>query len=287
MDHRAPAILRLAEVLCQETSEENCLYSAAKHAEARREFDQALRLYIRVIHEQRDKAESALKDAAVLLHSLGRSAEGLTLLKQHEALISHRRSYENLLNDFRSFWRLEKTATPGYLRTVELQLEQGPFGWAFCQQIFRNSPRVRRIVVCGRTGLGGFVEFATYSAARKALRQCQDQQGVVACWAPPEAQTALLDVLEDSPSLLLYPSLDIELGGAIEARPSIFYLPDGCRSVADLEFMDLLPKSLWRALSWDLEGRPERRRVLPSGSKSSVGQQNDAADGHWPASHGA
>jgi len=237
-------------------------YAAAKRAENEQDLTRALELY-RIAVSLGDKTESAVKDAAGLLHALGRSGEAVTFLTAHEDKIVDKRAYQNLLGNLRRLFEGDETDTPDYLRTVELRLRRQvhatQIGRELCERLFKNSARIRRIVVCGHNGFRGLVEFASHSAARKALQHLEGHHTVEVRWAWPEARTSLLAAHGfGCPTAGLAKN---EGGGSAAAAAAaaaskvacgaeVHYWPEGCWSAADLGVFHLLPQSLWRELCW-------------------------------------
>merc|ERR1712176_578418 len=122
--------------------------------------------------------------------------------------------------------------------------------WPFCQAIFRNSARIRRIVICSE-GACAFIEFATHSATRKAIQRCMGHSLVHVRWARPEVRTATLSRAGASSdfgdvacikleTLLLAADAEPNYG---TTSPEVIQLPHGCYSPSDVEVFHLLPST--------------------------------------------
>eukprot|EP00931_Biecheleriopsis_adriatica_P041720 TRINITY_DN23814_c0_g1_i1.p1 TRINITY_DN23814_c0_g1~~TRINITY_DN23814_c0_g1_i1.p1 ORF type:complete len:288 (-),score=39.75 TRINITY_DN23814_c0_g1_i1:29-892(-) len=149
-------------------------------------FEEALQLYKAVVPLKTDKAESAVKDTAGVLHMLGRSEEGFAFLIEHRHVIRKLEAYENLLKNFTKLWNEEESSTPTCMRTVVLRLEAtaaaegsaaSKIGMSRCSHIFRNWARIREVLPLG--DCEALVTFASHSAAQKALCNCQGKPGVL------------------------------------------------------------------------------------------------------------
>lgn len=221
------------------------IYAAAKAAEEAGNLPRALNLYKQAV-ENGEKVESAVKDAAGILHVLGRSGEALEMLQKHARQFGSRKSYKNLQESLNKLWEPEKQPAADYTRTIEFTiLGQERLTWDLCALVFRNSARIRRIIACGTSCSNGFVEFATVSAARKALAQSTGSELLLCRWARPECQVSLLDSFFGSLSHARKDSRSVELW------------PDGCCSAADIDVFHLLPLNLWQALNVAWPSPPE------------------------------
>merc|ERR1712007_27779 len=105
-------------------------------------------------------------------------------------------------------------------------------------------------------------EFASHSAACKAINHSRDNKSVDVYWARPEARTSLLGgkgkldmggstlTLAEVPGTLAESREKAELPEVLVNffAPQVYNLPEGCWSAADLAVFHLLPQSLWCAL---------------------------------------
>ena len=163
-------------------------YAQGKKAEYARDLPKALRLYQQAMAEG-DRADSALKDIAGVLHQLGRTKDAIAFLTSHAAeYVEDWRGYRNLLQTLRE--QMQPRAS-NLNRTVEVALGEGNaitrMDKTALPNIFPNFVKVVRVVLRGSSARSAFVEFATHSAARKAIDVTAPRPDIICKWAVPEA----------------------------------------------------------------------------------------------------
>jgi tetratricopeptide (TPR) repeat protein len=144
-------------------------YGVAKLYEHNKDFDTALEWFAIAI-EFGDRTVSAVLDVAGIYSKFGDIKGAIDFLEQYrsivpqEKMVSFNRLYERLE------WDLYKP--PNRMsRMVEINIVDAsfaPLDYVLCQRIFPNSEKVR-VIVSRVSGMSGYVEFDSHSAARKAV----------------------------------------------------------------------------------------------------------------------
>lgn len=165
---------------------DNAPYSQAKRAEYDGDIDQALSLYLRAIKVD-DRRDSSIKDYAGLLHMLGRTQEAVDFLLEHRNLVRASHGYNNLIDQMQtSILNFEQTRS--LPRTLIVQFDECEgVTRASLPRIIPNPAKVVKITPFNEDSTKAIVEFATHSAARKALNVTK--AATVKCaWAPAVCQ---------------------------------------------------------------------------------------------------
>ena len=145
------------------------LYGGAKRLEYDGDIKGALNMYHQAMVAG-DRADSAMKDIAGLLNMLGRSREAIHFLKANSAYVENKTGYHNLLE--RLELELEREAGSDIPRAVLVAVQDpqlGPVSLSLCDRLFPNPAKIRRILLLDNNGSVAVVQFATHSAARKAI----------------------------------------------------------------------------------------------------------------------
>ena len=144
-------------------------YGVAKLYEHNKDFDAALEWFAVAI-EVGDRVVSAVLDVAGIYSKFGDIKGAIQFLEQYkpvvpaEKMLSFNRLYERLE------WDLYKPPNR-MMKIVEVNIVDGsfaPLDYVLCQRIFPNSEKVR-VIVSRQSGMSGYVEFDSHSAARKAV----------------------------------------------------------------------------------------------------------------------
>jgi len=144
-------------------------YGVAKLYEHNKDFDSALDWFAVAI-EVGDRTVSAVLDVAGIYSKFGDIKGAIEFLDQYrsavppEKMVSFNRLYERLE------WDLYKPPNR-MMRIVEVNIVDAsfaPLDYVLCQRIFPNSEKVR-LIVSRQSGMSGYVEFDSHSAARKAV----------------------------------------------------------------------------------------------------------------------
>ena len=147
-------------------------YSKAKRAEyIDKNLSQAERLYKLAI-DQGDRAESAIKDLAGVMHQQGKTIEAIEFLKSHQDLFNDTVKYENLLMNLRRQIVQRGNRLNKYLKISNLPERTDK---RFVLKLFTKPERISEVeVFCTSQGSYGIVKFASHSAARKTLESFVD-----------------------------------------------------------------------------------------------------------------
>mmetsp|Transcript_117363 Transcript_117363/g.374010 ORF Transcript_117363/g.374010 Transcript_117363/m.374010 type:complete len:142 (+) Transcript_117363:536-961(+) len=124
----------------------------------------------------------------------------------------------------------------------------------------------------------GFVEFASLSAARKAIQRCEGSPWAHVGWARPEACVSLLWAAPPPTSPAGCAGVGVGADGLLagasspgaeeaEAWPVVRFLPEGCGSAADADVLHLLPTWLWRAVNAAWPGENDDEDDVPTESQ--------------------
>lgn len=146
-------------------------------------------------HDSGDNIESACKDAATLLHNLGKSDE---VLRSFECNPRGFRGFKENVSLFNHLKTLRgKPVTPLTSRVVyvEIPFLRGRVTYEHLKRIFPNVQKIWRIIVC-KTSSACLVEFASHSSARRAVDarqqsmissqgQYASQSGSKCAWVSP------------------------------------------------------------------------------------------------------
>lgn len=149
----------------------NTCYAKAKKAEYMDKDLSKAEMYYKLAIQRGDRAESALKDLAGLLHQQGRTTEACEILKNHKSLFSDVSKYENLLNSLKKQVIAKGNSLNKYVKISHIS---DSFQDTDIKHLFKNSSRVVDIDYGFDFTPEGKVRFAvmkfkTHSAARKTL----------------------------------------------------------------------------------------------------------------------
>lgn len=149
----------------------NSSYAKAKKAEYMDKDLVKAEMYYKLAISRRDRAESALKDLAGLLHQQGKTTEACEILKTHKSLFSDVSKYENLLNSLKKQVIAKGNSLNKYVKISQIS---DHFQDTDIKRLFKNSSRVVEIEYGFDFTPEGKVRFAvmkfkTHSAARKTL----------------------------------------------------------------------------------------------------------------------
>jgi hypothetical protein len=142
-------------------------YSQAKRAEY---IDKNLKLaehLYKLAIGQGDRAESAIKDLAGVMHQQGKTIEAIEFLKSHSSLFSDTVKYENLLMNLR-----RQIVQRGNRLNKNLKISGIPKGSDrnFVVKLFAKPERINDVEVrFEKDVVFAIVRFASHSAARKTL----------------------------------------------------------------------------------------------------------------------
>jgi hypothetical protein len=147
----------------------NTPYGVGKFYEQNREYQLATQWYTESIRRG-DRVVSAILDAAGIFSKYGDCRRAIQYMDEHRFLIpsekggSFHRLYQRLEWDiYRPPNRMTKVVS-----VTILDKAYAPLDYKLCAGIFSNPEKVRKIVRF-ESGLGGYVEFDSHSAARKAV----------------------------------------------------------------------------------------------------------------------
>jgi hypothetical protein len=144
-------------------------YGVAKLYEHNKDFDTALEWFAVAI-QVGDRTVSAVLDVAGIYSKFGDIKGAIEFLEQYremvppEKMVSFNRLYERLE------WDLYKPPNR-MIKMVEVHIVDAsfaPLDYVLCQRIFPNSEKVR-VIISRASGMSGYVEFDSHSAARKAV----------------------------------------------------------------------------------------------------------------------
>ena len=198
----------------------NTIYTQAKRAEYDGNYELALSLYVRAIAEN-DRAESAIKDYAGLLHMRGSTKEAISFMEERNARFRTCSGYQNLLKQMKE--ALDRVADVGrdLSRTILVSIEETGTCPSYIElktlsTMFPNSLKITKLVfinphsdrISGNMiarGERALIEFASHSAARKAL-MINKHESIKCFWAPK-------DLIERCCALLNRPAAQLVPGG--------------------------------------------------------------------------
>lgn len=166
---------------------DNAPYAKAKRAEYDGDIDHALALYLLAINVD-DRRDSSIKDYAGLLHMLGRTQEAVDFLLEHRSLVRHSHGFNNLIDQMQtSILNFEQTRSLPRTLIVQFDDYEGVTRTTL-PRIFPNPAKVVKITPFNEACTRAIVEFATHSAARKALNVTKVET-VKCAWAPATCQS--------------------------------------------------------------------------------------------------
>lgn len=147
-------------------------YSKAKRAEyIEKNLSQAEKLYKQAI-DQGDRAESAIKDLAGVMHQQGKTIEAIDFLKSHQDLFNDTVKYENLLMNLRRQIVQRGNRLNKHLKISNLPQNSDK---KFVAKLFAKPERISEIEIFSiKEECFGIVKFASHSAARKTLESFAD-----------------------------------------------------------------------------------------------------------------
>ena len=159
-------------------------YAKAKRAEyLERDLDKAENLYRRAIFLG-ERAPSAAKDLAGVLHQQGKTEEACSFLEQHQHLFSlEPKKYENLLTS------LQKQLVPSgncLNKFLRITPNEGLIDQETARGIFKNGSRIVDIQIYNDRC--AIVEFPSHSAARKTLEGFAHWDRYKLEWMTPTGQ---------------------------------------------------------------------------------------------------
>lgn len=147
-------------------------YSKAKRAEyIEKNLSQAEKFYKQAI-DQGDRAESAIKDLAGVMHQQGKTIEAIDFLKSHQDLFNDTIKYENLLMNLR-----RQIVQRGNRLNKHLKISNLPENSdkKFVAKLFAKPERISEIEILNQNQeCFSIVKFASHSAARKTLESFAD-----------------------------------------------------------------------------------------------------------------
>lgn len=149
----------------------NSTYAKAKHAEyIDKDLKKAEEFLKKAIREG-DRAESAAKDLAGLLHRQGRTDEACEMLKEYRLYFKDRFKYENLLNNLAKQIQHSGNSLNKWLKVSGLRPTDS--SEAVCT-IFQDSSRITSVEIgFEETYYGknhfGIIKFNSHSAARRTM----------------------------------------------------------------------------------------------------------------------
>ena len=143
-------------------------YAMAKKAEYIDKNLAKAEYFYRLAIRDQDRAESAIKDLAGVIHQQGKTLEAIQVLKEHKHLFSSDYTkYENLLQNLK-----RQVVQKGNRLNKLLKLSPLPLGSTSegVHKLFSNSKRISDIELYNEgNSLYAILKFATHSAARKTL----------------------------------------------------------------------------------------------------------------------
>lgn len=143
-------------------------YAMAKKAEYIDKNLQKAEYFYKLAITENDRAESAIKDLAGVIHQQGKTLEAIQVLKQHKHLFaSDLTKYENLLQNLK-----RQVVQKGNRLNKLLKISPLPLGSnnEFVFGLFSNSKRISDIELYNEGEcLYAILKFSTHSAARKTL----------------------------------------------------------------------------------------------------------------------
>ncbi|OMJ94846.1 hypothetical protein SteCoe_1869 [Stentor coeruleus] len=142
-------------------------YSKAKRAEY---IDKNLKVaekYYKLAIETGDRAESAIKDLAGVMHQQGKTLEAIEFLKKNQHLFCDTIKYENLLMNLRRQIVQRGNRLNKFLKISTLHEKADK---QYVIRLFSKPERILSVEIHNEnTGLYAIVKFASHSAARKTL----------------------------------------------------------------------------------------------------------------------
>lgn len=174
-----PACRRLYEFQYPPVPKSESIYKRAKKAEYDGDYESAMRLYIDAI-DQKDRPESAIKDYAGLLHMRGQTKEAIEFLEERGESMMGTLGYTNLMAQLKSFLSASITEKKDLPKLIFMSID-AESGMEICfsslPRLFPNHLKISRIVFVNpllddlgsARSQSAFLEFASHSAARKAL----------------------------------------------------------------------------------------------------------------------
>jgi len=162
-------------------------YSQAKRAEYDGNIDMALSLYLHAIKHD-DRRDSSIKDYAGLLHMLGRTQEAVDFLVEHRKFVKNTLGFNNLIDQMQNaIQNFESTRSLPRTLIVQCDHSEGITRTSL-SLIFPNPAKVIKITPFNTCKSKAIIEFATHSAARKALN-VPKAESVKCAWAPASCQS--------------------------------------------------------------------------------------------------
>lgn len=188
-----PACRRLYEFRCPPMPKTNSVYKQAKKAEYDGDYETAMQLYIRAI-DLNDRAESAVKDYAGLLHMRGKTKEAIGFLEERGDRFKTTAGFKNLLSQLQAFISTTETDRRDLPKLVYVAIEgdmKMRISYTTMASLFPNHLKVSKITFVNPLlddhGVPqsdkALVEFASHSAARKALNVTK-HNSIRCLWAP-------------------------------------------------------------------------------------------------------
>lgn len=143
-------------------------YAMAKKAEYIDKNLQKAEYFYKLAITENDRAESAIKDLAGVIHQQGKTLEAIQVLKQHKHLFaSDLTKYENLLQNLKRQVVQKGNRLNKLLKISPLPLNSNN---TFILSLFSNSKRISDVELYNEgENLYAILKFATHSAARKTL----------------------------------------------------------------------------------------------------------------------
>lgn len=143
-------------------------YSRAKRAEY---IDKNLKVaekYYKIAIQTNDRAESAIKDLAGVMHQQGKTIEAIDFLKDHRSLFTQDPSkYENLLTNLRRQIVQRGNRLNKHLKISNLP-QNAVNSWVI--SLFCKPERILQVDIFREQGnIFAIVQFSSHSAARKTL----------------------------------------------------------------------------------------------------------------------
>ena len=168
-------------------------YALAKHAEYKqRNLDMAEKFYLQAIN-QGDRAESAVKDLASLMHQRGKTKEACEMLVKHSYLFKNdQEKYTNLYNTLKKQIDSSGNCQNKCLKMSSLASDVTP---NFIKSLFSNPIRIQEVTVKSEEIDGKLLHFAllcfnSHSSARKTLESFHSWDKYKIQWVTPLGELA-------------------------------------------------------------------------------------------------
>lgn len=153
---------------------------------------------LETVHDSLDNHDSACKDAASLLHNIGKRGSDIQCIDLSVMSTKWSRQYQCLLSHLRSLSGKPITPLSSRVVYVEFAPSRGRISYDNLRRIFPNVQKIWRVIM-SKSKCSCLVEFASHSSARRAVDARQETSQCTKCtWVSPSVEIPPMRVSKET-----------------------------------------------------------------------------------------